>query len=345
MQIHLGSRVIHAAGEVGSFSTVLEGPAKEVQTLAHGVVILAAGGAEAPTRSHAYGASPAILTQSELERRMADGNLDAGGLDTVVMIQCVDSRGEPRNYCSRVCCATALKHALALKEKNPQVNVFVLHRDIMAYGFSEAAFTRARCAGVMFIPYRPDRPPRVEPAEAGVTVAEPILGRDLKIEAQLLVLATGIVPSLPPELAEAYGAHLDQDGFFQEADSKWRPVDALKEGVFACGLALGPRTITESVATAEAAAQRALRILSRERLATGKVAAGVRHSLCSLCEQCIAACPYGARSLDVDLEQVRVNPAMCQGCGACAAVCPNDASFLEGYAPQQMLAVIDAAVM
>jgi heterodisulfide reductase subunit A len=112
---------------------VIEGSAKEVQTLAHGAVILAAGGAEASTRSYAYGASPAILTQSELERRMADGSLDAGRLDTVVMIQCVDSRREPRNYCSRVCCATALA-SLALKEK-PQTDVFVLP-DIMAYGFS-----------------------------------------------------------------------------------------------------------------------------------------------------------------------------------------------------------------
>ena len=346
IRVHIGSRVVHAAGEVGSFSTVVEGPAEQVQTLVHGVVILATGGVEAPTRSHAYGAGPAILTQSEMERRMADGGLEAGGLDTVVMIQCVDSRREPRNYCSRVCCAAALKHALALKEKTPTAGVFILHRDVMAYGFNEAAFTRARNAGVIFIPYHPDRPPQVEPAGTGatVTVAEPILGRTLAIEAQLVVLATGIVPRLSPELAEAYGAHLDQDGFFQEADSKWRPVDGLKEGVFACGLALGPRTITESVATAEAAAQRALRLISRERLAAGKVTAGVRHSLCSLCEQCIAACPYGARSLDVDLEEVRVNPAMCQGCGACAAVCPNDASFLEGYAPQQMLATIDAAI-
>jgi heterodisulfide reductase subunit A len=346
INVRTGSRVIHAAGAVGSFSTVVEGPAKAVETLAHGVVILATGGVEASTRSHAYGANPAILSQSELERRMADGSLDPGGLDTAVMIQCVDSRREPRNYCSRVCCGTALKHALALKEKNPRVNVYILHRDVMAYGFSEAAFTLARRAGVIFIPYPPDRPPQVEPAEAGATVrvAEPVLRQTLEIEAQLLVLATGIVPTLPLELAEAYGAHLDRDGFFQEADSKWRPVDGLKEGVFACGLALGPRTITESVATAEAAAERALRILSRERLASGKVVAGVRHSLCSLCEQCIAACPYGARSLDVDLEQVQVNPAMCQGCGACAAVCPNDASVLEGYAPQQMLAVIDAAV-
>jgi heterodisulfide reductase subunit A len=114
--------------------------------------------------------------------------------------------------------------------------------------------------------------------------------------------------------------------------------------VFACGLALSPRSIPESIATAEAAAQRALRILGRERLATGRVVAGVRPSLCSLCEQCINACPYGARTLEADLQQVLVNPAMCQGCGACAAVCPNDASFLEGYPAQQMLAVIDAAL-
>ncbi len=346
IQVHMRSRVVHGHGEVGSFSTVLEGPENEVHNLTHGVVILATGGREAATRAFAWGASPAVLTQSEVERRLADGRLDAHALETVVMIQCVDSRQEPRNYCSRVCCAAALKHSLAIKEKSPQVQVFVLHRDMMACGFSEAAFTRARQAGIVFIPYRLDRPPLVEPAEGAVTVTveEPILQRTAQIEAQLVVLATGIVPTLPRELAEAYGAHVDPDGFFQEAESKWRPVDSLKEGVFACGLALSPRSITESIATAEAAAQRALRILSREWLATGKVTAGVRHSLCSLCEQCINACPYGARSLDLELEQVLVNPAMCQGCGACAAVCPNDASFLEGYPAQQMLAMIDAAI-
>jgi heterodisulfide reductase subunit A len=346
LQVHMRSKVVHAHGEVGSFSTVLEGPENKVHTLSHGVVILATGGMEASSRAFAFGSSPAILTQSEMERQLANDRLDVNRLDTVVMIQCVDSRQKPRNYCSRVCCATALKHSLALKEKNPQVQVFVLHRDVMACGFSEAAFTRARQAGIIFIPYRLDRPPMVEAADGAVTVTveEPILQRPAQIEARLVVLATGIVPTLPRELAEAYGAHLDADGFFQEAESKWRPVDSLKEGVFACGLALSPRTIAESIATAEAAAQRSLRILSRERLAAGKVTAGVRHSLCSLCEQCINACPYGARFVDEELEQVQVNPAMCQGCGACAAVCPNDASFLEGYPAQQMMAMIDAAI-
>ena len=346
IQVHTGSRVVQAHGEVGSFSTIIEGPDHQVRPVDHGVVIFATGGAEAPAREYAWGASPAVLTQAELERQLADGRMDARKLDTVVMIQCVGSRQEPRNYCSRVCCAAALKHAFAIRERNPQVSVYVLHRDLMTTGFTEAAFTRARQTGMVFIPYRLDRRPLVEPASGGltVTVEEPILQRTLHIEAQLVVLATGIVPTLPQELAEAYGAHLDPDGFFQEAESKWRPVDSLKEGVFACGLSLSPRSIPESIATAEAAAQRALRILARERLATGRIVAGVRHSLCSLCEQCINACPYGARTLEVDLEQVLVNPAMCQGCGACAAVCPNDASYLEGYPAQQMLAMIDAAV-
>jgi heterodisulfide reductase subunit A len=346
IQVHTRSRVVQALGEVGAFATVIENPEHRVRHLKHGVVILATGGGEAPAAEYAWGASPAVLTQAEADRRLGDGRLDAKVLDTVVMIQCVGSRREPRNYCSRVCCAAALKQAFAIRERNPQAAVYVLYRDLMTTGFSEAAFTRARQAGMVFIPYRLDGPPQVEPVAGGarVTVVEPVLGRTLAIEAQLVVLATGIIPALPRELAEAYGGRLDPDGFFQEADSKWRPVDSLKEGVFACGLALAPRTIAESIASAEAAAERALRLLGRERVAAGKIVAQVRHSLCSLCEQCIDACPYGARQRDADLEKLCVNPAMCQGCGACAAVCPNDAAFIQGYPARQMLAMIDAAV-
>jgi len=146
------------------------------------------------------------------------------------------------------------------------------------------------------------------------------------------------------ELADLFGVEVNRDGFFQEAESKWRPVDSLKEGVFACGLAHSPRNIPEAIATAEAAAARALRLLSRQRLQAGKIVATVRRSLCSLCERCIDACPYGARSLDLDHENVLVNPVMCQGCGSCAAVCPNSASVLEGFAEQQMFEVIDAVL-
>jgi heterodisulfide reductase subunit A len=346
ISVRTESRVIYTEGEVGNFETTLEGPDNTAVTLKHGVTILATGGTEAVTTSYGYETSPAIITQKEFEQQLSANSIDPQQLNSVVMIQCVDSREAPRNYCSRVCCANALKQALYLKEHHPEMAVYILYRDLMAYGFSETYYTQARKANVMFIQYRVDQKPVVEAATDGleVTVLEPIIGQHLKIKSDLVVLATGIVPSLPQELVKMCGAALDQDGFFQEAESKWRPVDSLKEGVFACGLAHSPRNIAESITTAEAAAQRALRILARERLPAGKVVASVRHSLCSLCERCIDACPYGARAIDHDHEMVRVNPVMCQGCGTCAAVCPNSASILEGFRGQQMFEMIDVAI-
>ncbi len=346
IRIHTRSRVVQAEGEVGTFVTVLEAPGGEVRRIEHGVVILATGGREAPVQGFGRGEIPAVITQAELERGLLEGTLEVPALETVVMIQCAGSRREPRNYCSRVCCPTALRQIAALRERRPGLRAAVLYRDLMTTGFAETAFTRARREGVLFIPYRPERPPEVRAAgrAAIVSVEEPVLGRPIEIEADLVVLAAGVEPTLPRELAEAYGGRLDGDGFFEEADPKWRPVEGLKEGVFACGLALSPRGIPEAVATAEAAAVRALAILGRERLSSGRIVARIRSSLCSLCEQCIAACPYGARRLDAERRQVVVNPAMCQGCGACAAVCPNDAATLEGFSARQMFGVIEAAL-
>ncbi|MGD8611451.1 MAG: FAD-dependent oxidoreductase [Desulfobacterales bacterium] len=346
IQLHTQSQVVHTIGEVGNFHTTIEGPENTVHSLKHGVTVLATGGSEAGTTSYGHGTSPAIITQKEFEQKLSDNSIDPQELNSVVMIQCVDSREEPRNYCSRVCCANALKQALYLKESNPAIAIYILYRDMMAYGFSEAYYTQARKANVMFIQYRVDQKPMVQAEEDGleVTVLEPIIGQHLQIKPDLLVLATGIVPNLPQDLVQMFGATLDRDGFFQEAESKWRPVDSLKEGVFACGLAHSPRNIAECITTAEAAAQRALRILAREFIPAGKVVASVRHSLCSLCERCIDACPYGARTIDKEHEMVRVNPVMCQGCGSCAAVCPNSASILEGFQGQQMFEIIDAAL-
>ncbi len=348
IEVHTATRIVAAFGQAGAFYTTLEDSEGKARQITHGAAILATGGTEATTTSYGYGASERIITQKILETRLHDGTLDPKDLKSVVMIQCVDSREEPRNYCSRVCCPTTLKHALALKAANPALPIVVFYRDMMATGFLETYFTQARKAGVIFIPYRLDNKPQVTAAGDGGTIEvagqEPFLDRPVTIAADLLVLATGIVPALAPELAEAYGVDRDQDAFFQQAESKWRPVDALKEGVFACGICLSPRNVEESIATAEAAAERALRIVASERVAAGSIIAGVHESLCALCERCIEACPYGARLLDPDEDRIVVNPVMCQGCGACAAVCPNDAAYVEGFDADRLLDVIDAAL-
>ena len=347
INVYTQSHIVTTFGQVGNFFTTLEHAENGLQTLSHGIAILATGGTEASTTSYGHGTSDAIVTQSELEGKLKEQSIDPKSLKSVVMIQCVDSREEPRNYCSRVCCGNALKQALYLKKQHPDIAIYVIYRDMMSYGFTETYFTQARKAGVFFIQYNKDNKPDVEPVGGivRVTVDEPIIGKKVEIEADLVVLATGIQPNIPKDLADGFGAGIDPDGFFQEAESKWRPVDSLSEGIFACGIAHSPRSIAESISTAEAAAQRSLRILTKEQLRSGKVVAKVKHSICSRCERCIDACPYGARRLDIETEKLLVNAVRCQGCGSCAVACPNSASYLEGFPEQQMLEVIDAAMV
>jgi heterodisulfide reductase subunit A len=343
---YLNTTVKSAFGQVGRFYTTVETQGRAPQTLEHGVVVLATGGSEAAPQSLGYGSHPAIVTQKELESGLADARIDPGKLTAAAMILCVDSRREPRNFCSRVCCPTALKHALHIKQKNPEAAIYVLYRDMMTCGFAETYFTQARQAGMIFIPYDPDQPPEVKITKAHsvrVLARDPILTAPLEIESDLVVLATGIAPRLPAELAAAYGAQTTRDGFFQPADVKWRPVDALAQGVFACGIALAPRSVAESMTTARAAAQQALHILTRPVITVDRVVAQIRRSLCSLCERCIEACPYAARRLNPEGDRVVVHPVMCQGCGACAATCPNGAAIVEGFTQGQMLESIDAA--
>jgi heterodisulfide reductase subunit A len=352
IQVLTNAAVMHSEGRIGHFWTTVESGdtadplGRTGQVIEHGVTILATGGHEAKTQSYGYGQSESIMTQHELEEKLQSGSLNPAGLESVAMIQCVDSREEGRGYCSRICCGSALKNALFLKERNPELDVYILNRDIMAYGFLEAYYTKARKAGVIFIQYKPEEKPEVtvENGRPTLKAKDPILGRDLIFKPDLLVLSTGMVPSDHRQLAEIFGAAVNGDGFLQEAESKWRPVDFLKEGTYLCGIAHSPRFITESIATAEAAAQRALSILGRRHLAAGSTVAEVRHSLCSQCEKCITACPYGARWKDEDEEKIVVNELVCQGCGSCAAVCPNSASLLRGYRDQQIFAVLDAAL-
>ena len=345
IQIHTETHLVGSYGQVGHFISTVEDQHKNVSTIDHGVTVIATGGREAPTTAYGYGTREEILTQKELSIGLDETRIDSGRLDTVVMIQCVGSRELPRNYCSRVCCATALKNALRMQAENPDLSITILYRDMMTYGFAESHYTRARRQGIVFVPFDPQAKPEVDTAseKLSVTVFDAVLQRKIEIRTDLLVLSTGVIPSLPEDLAGSLGIQMDAGGFFSEADAKWRPVEALREGIVACGLAHSPRAIDEAVATAEAAAQRCLRILSRKCLAGGSTAAGVRPSLCSLCERCIDACPYGARTVDAESNAIVVNAAMCQGCGACAAVCPNGAATLDGLDRKQVLATIDAA--
>jgi heterodisulfide reductase subunit A len=346
--IHLctNSRVSLSRGSAGRFQTMIASE-DEALTLEHGVTVLATGGHEfKPYDFYGYGSREKVMTQSELEKQIASGQLNANELQTIAMIQCVGSREEPRNYCSRICCSAALKNALKLKSRNPELNVYIFYRDIMSYGFAESYYTQARKLGVTFIRYDPEQKPAVsfEGEKPVITALDPILGKELSIALDLLILSTGIVPNEADELAEIFGVPVNQDGFFEEAEPKWRPVEFFKQGIYLCGLAHSPRNMPESIASAKAAAQSALRILARKEIKGSRITAEVKHTLCALCARCVEACPYEARYIDTDQNKIVVDSLLCQGCGCCAAVCPNSASILKEFQDAQIMSEIDAAL-
>lgn len=346
IRVMTDARVSLSTGVAGHFMSIVSTDEGGVP-VEHGVTILATGGKRAKVYDFGFLDRKTVITHQELEDRMATGALDTAQLSSVAMIQCWRSRDASRDYCSRVCCAGALKNILLLKKKHPALPIYVLYRDIMSYGFSEEYYTKARKAGAIFIRYDPDRKPKVafdENNKPVISAYDPILRRELEIHADILSLSDGIEPNDVSELSEIFGVPTGPDGFFLEAESKWRPVDFLKQGVFVCGVARGPANMAETIASAKAAAQRSLRVLCDKSMARASVVAEVRQSLCSLCGKCLTVCPYGARTLDMARNKIVVDDLLCQGCGSCAAVCPNSASFLRGFNDQQVMSVIDASL-
>jgi heterodisulfide reductase subunit A len=345
IKVFKDSRVVLSRGSAGRFRSAIASP-RGVFPLEHGVTVLATGGHEAKVYEDGLCVHKSVMTHLAMEEGLATGAIDAGALDSVVMIQCWRAPDEDRAYCSKVCCPEMLKNVLTLKERNPDLPIYVFYRDIMAQGFLETYYTRARKAGAIFIRYDRETRPTVafEDGHPVITGFDPVMNAEIRFTPNILSLSSGLEPNDVEELLEVFGVEVDRDGFYREADFKWRPVDFLKQGIYMCGVAHSPRRMGGTIASAKAAAQRALRILNAEKITRETVVAQVRHSLCSLCQACVSACPYGARAMNMDAGRIAVDEILCQGCGACAAVCPNSATILKGFHDGPMLAVIDAAL-
>ncbi|GAB4329944.1 MAG: hypothetical protein Kow0099_00150 [Candidatus Abyssubacteria bacterium] len=349
ISVYLKSEVVGTKGKLGCFtSDVRREESHETTSIRHGAVVLATGGHEAATTEYAYGESDRIVTQVELEKRLAAGEVDVAELENVVMIQCVGSREKgAREYCSRICCAAALKNAFKIREKNPEARIFIFNRDMMTYGFLETYYTKARGEGIVFINYDLAQKPEVEVVDGKPTVkfVDPVLRMPLEVTADLLVLATGIEPSASnEELARVFGLPLDQNGFFLEADSKWRPVEFKKLGIFLAGTAHSPQPLNETLMQAEAAAQKAYEYLFRGEIHTARVVSRVHDAICARCQVCVEVCPYDARMYDPINNCIVVDSAACQACGLCVVACPNKAADVPGWSERQTMAVIDAVL-
>ncbi len=344
IHLHLESEVVAASGYAGDFRVSVKEKGDSINVLEAGAIVVATGGDEYHPQEYRYGQNENVLTQRELEKRISAGELDPAGLNSVVMIQCVGSREKDRPYCSRVCCSQAIKNALKLKEANPGIEVTVLYRDVMSYGFKEEYYTLAREEGVQFVRYEPDSKPVVkgEGEQLIVEVVEPVLGGMLTLMPDLVVLSVGIIPGDNRALADTLSVELDEDGFFREAEEKFRPTDFLREGIYVCGLAHSPRGVEETIVQARAAAGRAASLLTSKQLKSGRMISETVQRQCRKCEMCITVCPYGAREKDEETGEIVVRETLCQGCGACVVACPSGAAKLRGFRDRQVFSLIDA---
>ncbi|MGA3316149.1 MAG: FAD-dependent oxidoreductase [Candidatus Korobacteraceae bacterium] len=357
IRLFTGAIIENIEGSIGNFKTRISarGATTEVE---HGVVIVATGAKQYQPKEYLYGHDDGVITQRRLEARLAFGSGSLAGqrnqpAKTVVMIQCVGSRDTDHPYCSRVCCADAIKNALRIKKLSPETNVYVLYRDIRTYGFKESYYTKARQQGVVFVRYDEERKPEVSRNSHAleVTVFDQTLGMPMLIPADLVVLSAGIHPHEENRaIAQFLKVPMNSEGFFLEAHMKLRPVDFMTDGVFLCGLAHSPKGLDECILQAQAASARAAAVLGQDSLELGANISQVVDESCDGCAYCVDTCPFKAITLVEYIWQgsikkvVETNESTCKGCGCCQATCPKNGIFVRGFTLDQIRAQIEAAL-
>jgi len=346
IDVHRNCEVIESAGYVGNFVTTLRSGDESEEEIEHGAVILASGAVPYVPHEGQFGweLHGDVISCADLENEIEKQSEHISSARRVGIVHCVGSRDEERPYCSRICCSTAIKNAIELKERYPDKEVYLFYRDVRTYGFIEEHYRRARDLGVHFIRYEEDNPPEVSAGEQlEVSFFDEVVDRQITVEMDVLALANGLVPSPGAvDLAKMFKVPLNEDGFFLEAHVKLRPVDFATDGVYMAGLVHAPKNLSESISQAEAAAGRATTLLSQDELAVEGWVARVSDERCSGCEACVNVCPYSAVSIDEDKHVATVNEVLCKGCGACTVACRAGAIDTKGFTNQQLLKEVEA---
>jgi heterodisulfide reductase subunit A-like polyferredoxin len=346
ISVSLGATIVEAEGFVGNFRSTIE-TGDGQKTVEHGATIMAIGARQFIPDEYAFGRHQNVFLSLELDEMLRKEPQRFRDMESAVFIQCVGSREPERPYCSKVCCTHSIQGALRLKELNSRMNVYVLFRDIRTYAQREDLYREARRRGVSFIRYSLDQKPHVETNRDRLTVKliDQMLGVPVEIHTDIITLASAIVPTDDGRsIARLYKLGLNDEGFFQEAHAKLRPVDFATDGVFMAGLAHGPKPVEESIAQAQAAAARAATLLASKTIYTSAVVAYTHEAFCTGCGVCVDVCPFGAASLDAETDKALINPAQCKGCGLCVASCRSGALNLRGFDQTQTFAMIEEAL-
>ncbi len=351
VHVYTSATIPEATGYVGNFETKVESEGR-VREIKHGATVIAIGADVYQPNEYLYGKDERVMTHLELEEKITQKDEKVLGAKTLVMIQCVGCRNEERDYCSRICCQESVKNALKLKELNPDIDIYILYRDMRTYGFNEDYYRQAADKEVKFIRYEPEDKPVVEAVEEGgqsvlrITTTDFILGKKISIDADALALAAAVIPTADSQdVARLFKVTLSPDGFLQEAHVKLRPVDFAAEGVYLCGIAHYPKLMSETISQAYGAAGRALTLLANDTVTASGSVCVVDEKKCIGCGACISACTYGAVEFKETKQgkKASVIPVLCKGDGLCNSKCPTGAISLKHYTDEEIISQVDAA--
>jgi len=363
------------SGYVGNFNIILTSPDSN-REINVGTIIVASGASNytPPKGLYQYGVYDNVITQRELDEMLRKGEIAEP--DRIVMIQCVGARkGEIRPsqleafpksdtaellrkilkarkeegwpYCSRICCMNAIKNAILVKEKSPKTDVVILFGDLRVYKEYEDFYRQARDLEVRFVRHLEEAPPEITQtpeSKLKVSAYDALSGLEVEFLADYVVLSTPLIPNKDEVLlARMLKIPISTDGFLMEAHLKLRPVDTNVDGAFIAGSVSGPKDVSESIISGEAAAARASILMGNRKVKTEAITAVVDEDLCIGCGLCEEICPYGAPKIEDGKSKIR--EVLCRGCGSCAAECPRQAITMRHFKDHQILAQVNALLI
>ncbi len=346
IEVLLSSELVELGGVIGNFDATIRTPQGD-QTFHVGAIIVATGAFELePKGEYMFGEDDRVMTAIQAGEAIDRGDFPMDG--PVAFVHCVGSRIPEREYCSRVCCSTALKNAIHIKERSPDTDVIMFYRDLRTYGHRELAYRKARELGIQFVRFDNEVPP--------VLTKD---GKDLKMEwvdmigqkrvrrtMATVVLAAATLPyGDSPDLGSILKVPLTEHGFFLEAHMKIRPLDFATDGVFLAGSCHSPKFLNEAIAQAIGAASRAATILSNPTVVPEGLPSYVDSARCTGCGTCEENCAYAAITVDEEKGVASVNTVLCKGCGTCAAVCPSGAAVSPKFEKDQIINMIEDALL
>ena len=314
----------------------------ESRTFVCGVIVVATGAEELIPDGYFGYDGKKVIQQIQLEGMLKQGKVEG---KRFVIVLCAGARVRERVYCSKICCMNSIKNAMLIKETIPDASVHILYRDLQCYGVkNEETYLKAKHMGVRFVNYSLENPPVVEAGK--VNVLNPLTGREMTLEADLVILAPPLTPRKGVEsISRMLKVPLDENKFFLEAHVKLRPVDFATDGIYVCGTAHWPASTGESICQALGAAARASIPLSRGYVKVEPIVSElIDEEACRGCGMCAAACPYGAIEIIETGKgpKARMINVACKGCGVCAATCYKSAIGMSHYTDEQLDAQVRA---